>query len=291
MSFLRTILILGRISNLPTVWTNVTVGWFLSGGDWTAELLVLLVGMSLLYIGGMTLNDAFDANWDHQHSKDRPIPSGIISTKAVWCIGSLQILTGLLSLIILTSTHWIFSLGLVAAILSYNWLHKKWKGAVLIMGLCRALVYLGAGSAVASHTDAVHLHPVLLVISGGIILYIAGLTLAARSEHLSQPSPLGYIPRLLLMLPVLFPFAASRTVPDSPQMYGLISTGLIAIWAWLLIVRTSLREKVPKGIAYAIAGIALFDAAVVSFASIPAALACLALFPITLVAQRYIPAT
>ena len=60
LSHLRTLLVLGRVSNLPTVWTNVAVGWFLSGGGWTAELGWLLAGMSFVYIAGMTLNDAFD---------------------------------------------------------------------------------------------------------------------------------------------------------------------------------------------------------------------------------------
>lgn len=286
MTFLRTLLVLGRISNLPTVWTNVAVGWFLLGGGWEIPLAWLLGGMSLLYIGGMTLNDAFDASWDRENAPTRPIPSGQIPEKGVWLIGFVQLLTGAAILLLRTLTPWHLVFGLVLAILLYNWLHKKWAGSVLIMGLCRALVYVGAGSAVVGLVSGV-----ILAIAGGVVLYIAGLTLAARSEHLNQPGGLPMVPRLLLMLPVIFPLIASRTVPDSPKMYGLIGTGFIAIWAWLAIVRTSLREKVPKGIAYAIAGIALFDAAVVSFANLPAALGCLVCFVVTLFAQRFIPAT
>lgn len=291
MSFLRTLLILGRISNLPTVWTNVAVGWFLCGGGLVAELVWLIGGMSFLYIGGMTLNDAFDAHWDRKHSPGRPIPSGKVSEKAVWLIGILQIIVGFKILMLLTTTHWYWATGLVAAILLYNWLHKKWSGSVLIMGLCRALVYIGAGSAVGVTSAGLMVPGVLFAIAGGVVLYIAGLTLAARNEHLDQPSALSFLPRILLMLPVLFPLIASRTVPDSPKMYGLILTGIIAIWAWVAIIRTSLREKIPKGIAFAIAGIALYDAAAVSFANLPAALGCLACFVLTLIAQRFIPAT
>lgn len=68
---------LGRISNLPTVWTNVLVGVLLTGaalGD--ARLPLLMLALSLFYVGGMFLNDAFDREFDAQHRPDRPIPSG-----------------------------------------------------------------------------------------------------------------------------------------------------------------------------------------------------------------------
>ncbi|HEY1081657.1 MAG TPA: hypothetical protein VGE29_05310, partial [Prosthecobacter sp.] len=52
---------LARISNLPTVWTNVTAAWLLAGGPWReAALGWLVLAGSLLYTGGMILNDAAD---------------------------------------------------------------------------------------------------------------------------------------------------------------------------------------------------------------------------------------
>ena len=56
---------LGRVSNLPTVWTNVLAGGILAGADPAHPLvLVPLLAASLLYVGGMYLNDAFDAEID-----------------------------------------------------------------------------------------------------------------------------------------------------------------------------------------------------------------------------------
>jgi len=50
---------LARISNLPTAWTNVLAGWLLAGGQLQDQRLIwLLLGGSLLYSGGMILNDA-----------------------------------------------------------------------------------------------------------------------------------------------------------------------------------------------------------------------------------------
>src|SRR3954467_6738794 len=56
-----TLLKLGRVSNLPTVWSNVLAGTALALGviqDWRTCMVVL--AMSLLYVGGMYLNDYFD---------------------------------------------------------------------------------------------------------------------------------------------------------------------------------------------------------------------------------------
>src|SRR5881392_1903166 len=63
----RTLLVLGRVSNLPTVWSNCLAGWLLGGGGRWALLAWACVGTSLLYVAGMFLNDAFDFNFDRQH--------------------------------------------------------------------------------------------------------------------------------------------------------------------------------------------------------------------------------
>src|SRR5437868_13702822 len=76
---LRTLLVLGRASNLPTVWSNCLAGWLISGGGSLSSLILLSVGASCLYIGGMYLNDAFDVEFDTLNRKERPIPSGAIS--------------------------------------------------------------------------------------------------------------------------------------------------------------------------------------------------------------------
>ena len=83
----RTLLVLGRVSNLPTVWSNCLAGWWLSGGGNFWNLPLLFLGVSALYTGGMFLNDAFDADFDRQRRAERPIPSGKISADAVWSFG------------------------------------------------------------------------------------------------------------------------------------------------------------------------------------------------------------
>src|SRR5438046_8242023 len=83
----RTLLILGRASNLPTVWSNCLAGWLLGGGGQIGNFMVLCASCTFLYLGGMYLNDAFDAQFDHQHRPERPIPSGGIRAGTVWICG------------------------------------------------------------------------------------------------------------------------------------------------------------------------------------------------------------
>src|SRR6185436_16123053 len=97
----RTFLILGRVSNLPTVWSNCLAGWLLGGGGEVKRLLVLSLGASLVYLGGMFLNDAFDAEFDQQHRSERPIPSGAIRVEVVWRWGLAWLAAGLTCLCLL----------------------------------------------------------------------------------------------------------------------------------------------------------------------------------------------
>src|SRR5688572_23309296 len=79
---------LGRVSNVPTVWTNVAAGIALAGGALQPRLLVMLgLAVSLFYVGGMYLNDAFDARWDAAHRPERPIPSGQVRARTVFAAG------------------------------------------------------------------------------------------------------------------------------------------------------------------------------------------------------------
>ncbi len=71
---------LARVSNLPTVWTNVLVGNRVGRrAHHRHGRLCLAIAVSLLYMAGMYLNDAFDARWDAQHRPERPIPAGDVT--------------------------------------------------------------------------------------------------------------------------------------------------------------------------------------------------------------------
>src|SRR5436190_19900248 len=102
----RALLVLGRVSNLPTIWSNCLAGWALAGGvpltgdfrqmiEAPVRFLALCAGASLLYAGGMYLNDAFDVEFDRQHRRERPIPSGATPLPAVWTLGCFGLIAGM----------------------------------------------------------------------------------------------------------------------------------------------------------------------------------------------------
>ena len=110
MPTIRTLLLLGRVSNVPTVWSNCLAGWLLAGGGEWNRLAILSLAASCLYVGGMYLNDAFDAPFDRQHRPERPIPSGAIGLPAVWAWGFVWLGAGLACLFLFGKTTLLWAL-------------------------------------------------------------------------------------------------------------------------------------------------------------------------------------
>jgi 4-hydroxybenzoate polyprenyltransferase len=163
---LRTALRLGRVSNLPTVWTNVMAGLALGGATPTPALVVpLAVAASLFYVAGMYLNDAFDHRWDAQHRPERPIPAGEVRAGTVFAAGPGH------------PTPLVAGAALAALIVLYDVSHKRNPLAPVVMGLCRVGVYAIGALAVTPHP------PVALWIgSAALLLYLIALTAIARHE-------------------------------------------------------------------------------------------------------------
>jgi 4-hydroxybenzoate polyprenyltransferase len=146
MPFFRTLLVLGRVANLPTVWSNCLAGWWLAGGGNIPGLVLVMLGASLLYLGGMFLNDAFDARFDAQHRRERPIPSGKITETMVWRFGYGFLATGLLVLFISGMVAGFIGVLLAGTILLFNLMHKVFTVSPVLLGACRALLYPLAAS-------------------------------------------------------------------------------------------------------------------------------------------------
>ena len=216
---LRTLLILGRVSNLPTVWSNLLAGWFLAYGEFKWHFLIpLLLGGSFLYIGGMYLNDFCDASFDAQYCHERPIPAGKISRRTVGWLAAFWFAAGLACLVPFGQKTSEFALFLLAAIVLYDFHHKNVAWAPLVMGGCRLLLYLLAASVAVWDKFPIDGGPFspeteyscflrwLQVVTPGMIpaaialgLYVAGITYLARGE--SRPGRPTRWALLLLLLP------------------------------------------------------------------------------------------
>src|SRR5918999_4483448 len=145
---LGTFLRLGRVSNLPTVWSNVVAATVLAGAELaTATTATVMFAMTAFYVGGMYLNDAFDREVDARERPGRPIPSGEIAPVMVFAIGFGLLLVGIALMSLSGTAAGLTGLALAAAIVGYDLHHKGVAWSPLLMGACRALVYVGAGVA------------------------------------------------------------------------------------------------------------------------------------------------
>jgi 4-hydroxybenzoate polyprenyltransferase len=292
---LRTLLILGRVSNLPTVWSNLLAGWTLNWGDFRpAPLALLLTGGSLLYVGGMYLNDFCDAEFDARFCPQRPIPSGQISRRTVGSMAVLWFMTGFACLFTLGPQTAAVALLLIVAIVIYDFHHKGVPWAPLAMGTCRLLLYPLAAFATGPNVFGSFIFGVMAAaIAMG--LYVAGITYLARGE--SRPQKPTRWALILLVLPIAFAFGvhAALTDPLRPisAMSCVLFSALFLYWmAWMLVPfwrKTNLSlGRVVSGL---LAGIVLVDMLLLTNMVGPLGIVLAPLFGLALLLQRVIPAT
>jgi len=213
---LRAYLDLCRVSNLPTVWTNVLAGVVLSGATWdVGECLVLALALSCFYAGGMCLNDLCDVAWDRAGRPDRPLPSGRVSVPEARGLTLALFAAGFAGLGV--AAHPVAlapGVALLAAIWVYDRYHKEGAWSVLVMAACRLLVFVVAGTAVAGR------------VGGGVWIggfaqyaYVLLLSAVARIEG-KRPGGFGF--------PVIPVLIAGISLLDGVMM------ALLAAPGWLI---------------------------------------------------------
>ena len=288
---LRSALRLGRVSNLPTVWTNTLAGAVLAGAaGFGAEFAVMLVAFSLFYTGGMFLNDAFDAVFDAAQRPERPIPSGEVSRGEVygWGLGMMAAGIALLAVVGLgmgARTGALPALAgvlLTATITYYNWHHKGNVFSPVVMGLCRVLVYVAAGLCITlALPDALWIGAALM------LCYLIGLTYIAKQENLGKVENLW--PLAFLAAPVAWGAWLALAQP-AVALFWLLFTGWMLVALWFL--RRRAKGDIPRAVVSLIAGISLLDALLIAGSgSLGLAVLALAGFGVTLFFQRYIAGT
>ncbi len=283
----RALLVLGRVSNLSTVWANCTCAWLLGYGNSPVVFVSLLFGTSLMYVGGMYLNDYCDAEFDARNRPERPIPSGQVTRDQVRLI-SIGLLGGGFLLVAWTGfATALYGAVLVGLIVAYNLVHKKTAWGVPIMAACRAMLYLVVGSATAYGVDGDTKWAAALM-----FLYVYGITTLARNESTSEAIPVSGV------ITLAAPFVILPVIGFSNDGFlgSLLGVAVGLGWALFSFWRANSGDRVIVGktIGPLLAGICLVDWAILfsmRFFSLEIALAFLAFFVIALVAQRRIPAS
>ena len=197
---LRILLILGRVADLPTIWSNCLAGWWVGGGGNYWKLPFLLLGASALYTGGAFLNDAFDAEADQQRRPERPVPAENISRALVWQLGFGQLGFGIFLLLFCGQVAAGAAFFLVLFILLNNFSHQFFTASPWLLGACRFGVYIVAGA-----TGATGLNGWPIFCGLALAFYVAGLNSIARRKSFRGPVPFG--PLLVLATPVILALA------------------------------------------------------------------------------------
>jgi hypothetical protein len=285
MPGLSTLLRLGRISNLPTVWTNVLAGSVIAGGGpHPDQIAMIMVAMTAFYVGGMYLNDFFDREIDARDRPGRPIHAGEIRAGAVSSIGFGLLATGIALMIPFGLAATIWGALLAAVIVLYDVWHKGNALSPLVMGTCRALVYIGTGAALADGTSTA-----MMIGAAALASHVAGITYAAKQENLDRIGNLW--PLALLAVPLL------AGLPALFSGWIVVVAFLLLLAADTVAIRLLATRPVPSAVPSAVSGliaaICLVDALAIALAGGGVLLVaiCAIGYPLTRLFQKSIPGT
>jgi 4-hydroxybenzoate polyprenyltransferase len=173
---------------------------------------------------------------------------------------------------------------LAAVIVLYDVWHKGNMLSPIVMGTCRALVYIATGAALAGSTSAATMIGAVALAS-----HVAGITYAAKQESLDRvgniwPLALLAVP-LLVALPALF-----NGWIVAVAFLLLLAADTVAI---RLLATRPVPGAVPLAVSGLIAAICLVDALAIALAggSILLAAICTLGYPLTRLFQKSIPGT
>jgi 4-hydroxybenzoate polyprenyltransferase len=276
---------------LPTVWTNVSAGIALAGGDFgPASAASLGASASAAYVGGMFLNDAFDRAIDAGERPDRPIPSGAISAGEVFTVGFVLLAIAVAGFGLVANAvapenlreTVLAASTLAVLVVFYDAWHKQNPASSAIMGLCRGAVYVTSGLA----SGGAFTWP-LVTGALALVAFVFGLTAIARQENRRRFR--GVAPLALLAAPVAVAGGAA-----SMDAGAWVALALFATWVTMAVAPLFRRGdvNVPRAVVRLIAGISLLDGMVgAAHGSAAFALGGVAGLVATLALQRWVRGT
>jgi 4-hydroxybenzoate polyprenyltransferase len=190
-----------RITNLPSIWTNVLCASVLAAGLFSWQgFMIPAMSLSCFYLAGMCVNDICDAGHDRVHRPSRPIPSGSVSPQGALFLTGILFLSG--AGLLLKAPHrqgFYASFLLLVVIVWYDLNHKQNPFSVLLMASCRFLVFVVTSLAMTGTIAAAIWCAAAIQFS-----YVVCISLVARFEN-RRPFPftLPVIPLMLAGIPLL----------------------------------------------------------------------------------------
>lgn len=214
ISVLKQYLLLIRLPNLFTAPANVLSGYFavsftlnstVSVGDHVdalaashiLQLCLLMLSSVLLYISGTVMNDYFDLKTDLKERPERPLPSGMVSTRKALLIALVCMVSGNLLAFCADTVSLLVSVLLSIVIFGYNFKLKNTTCSLvgpITMGVARAVnAVLGASPfffVLASPADSSGIssnfatYPWLRLsfVSLSLFIYVIAISLLSKRE-------------------------------------------------------------------------------------------------------------
>lgn len=289
-----------RLPNLFTAAADILAGFFVTHphmGKTDLSLLWPLVFSGVVfYAGGVVLNDWVDREVDAHERPERPIPSGAVPSGTALMLGIGFLLVGLILSAMVAwqrQNPWTMIIGfaLTAAILTYNFLVKRFLVGPVVMGTCRALNFLLGASLGLEQISQFWPLPL------GLGLYVMGISIFARRE--TERSPRSNLATGLATMFVgigvmaAFPLTSEIALIPQGQMWLLLA--VLSLWILIRGIWT-LAYPVPRRVQITVTqtvlGIIVLDAAATFVIHGPlGALPILALVLPTTWAGRWIAST
>lgn len=298
-----------RLPNVFTAMADAAMGYIfvrgagdLARGDLRAsgELALLITASSLLYLGGMVLNDWFDVEIDRRERPQRPLPAGRIAAKSAarlgWSLPACGVIAATAAGVLIGSLlPTLVAAALALFIVLYDGMLKNSLLGPFLMGGCRALnVLLGMAAA-----DAFWRVENFLV-AAAVGVYIAGVTFYSREESRGEAAS-GARLRLAAAIAVMMlgiailaqlPAVMPLTIPAPRWHFFMLLLGILIAWQCLRAVLDPRCGKIQAAVKQSIFSLVILDAAVVlAVAGAPAAVVILSLLIPAVVLGRWVYST
>jgi len=254
-----------RPANIVTAVSDVLAGITISGFFFNSHfdlnniqpVLLLCLSTIGLYGGGVVFNDVFDTELDSIERPERPIPRGIVTKKEASILGTILLLTGIISGFILSFISGMIALIIAIAALVYDkWGKHQTVAGPLNMGLCRGLnLLLGVSIITTELTNWWYLAFIP-------IIYIASITMISRGEVHGGKKNLLYIACLfyILVIGLIFSFAWLN------KGSILITAAFLAVFAWMIFnplvkaIQNPAGKNIGKAVKAGVIGLILMNA-------------------------------
>lgn len=241
-AYLQLIRVPGIFSIFSNIFASVYIFFYIQGIDINALTLIALIFISLCcYQAGMILNDIADIEEDQKDRPFRPLPSGRVSKRFAITVAISLSIFALGVAFLFSETLLVLVLGMLLAIISYNFVSKETFLGPLNMGLVRGLnwlLVLGLFSL---------LDKALLLTAAIICLYTTLVTIVSRYEVGDFPLSVKY--KLSFIVIVIIGMVGLLIVTSRLDIINSLPLFIFLIWLlWKVYSFTPLSSAETQGL-------------------------------------------